>query len=69
MAKKKKTYKELMEELQEVLRSLEEGDRSIEEDLVQYEKGTHLLKEMEGILNEADARIRILESGKEEDFQ
>lgn len=68
MAKKKKTYKELMEELQEVLRALEEGERSIEEDLVQYEKGTHLLKEMEGILNAADARIRILESGKEEDF-
>lgn len=69
MAKKKKTYKELMEELQEVLRTLEEGDRSIEDDLVQFEKGTQLLKEMEGILNEADARIRILERGKEEDFQ
>lgn len=50
MAKKVKNYKELTEQLEEVLNELESGELSVEESMKKYEEGVSLTKELLQIL-------------------
>ena len=67
MAKKKLTFEDGMQELEEIVRSLEMGQLPLEESFKAFERATALKKSLEEMLNEGDRRIRVLtQSGERE---
>ena len=68
MAKKVKIYKELTEQLEEVLNELESGELSVEESMKKYEEGVSLTKELLQILEKAEAKVKMIQSDEETEF-
>jgi exodeoxyribonuclease VII small subunit len=68
MAKKVKNYKELTEQLEEVLNELESGELSVEESMKKYEEGVSLTKELVQILEKAEAKVKMIQSDEETEF-
>ena len=68
MAKKVKNYKELTEQLEEVLNELESGELSVEESMKKYEEGVPLTKELLQILEKAEAKVKMIQSDEETEF-
>lgn len=67
MAKKKLTFEDGMQELEEIVRSLEMGQMPLEESFKAFERATALKKSLEEMLSEGDHRIRVLtENGERE---
>lgn len=63
----KMTYESGIAELEEIVRQLESGSVSLDESFKAYQKGVKLYKKLKGILDEGDAKIRVLtEEGEEE---
>ena len=60
MAKKKITFEEGMQELEEIVRTLEQGQMPLEESFKAFEKATQLQKTLQDMLDEGDRRIRVL---------
>jgi exodeoxyribonuclease VII small subunit len=54
------TFEEALEQLEEIVRSLEAGDISLEESLAKYESGVGLLKGCYALLRQAEQRILLL---------
>jgi exodeoxyribonuclease VII small subunit len=54
------SFEQSLRELELIVRTLENGDTSLEESLVQYEKGVGLLKQCFGKLQQAEQRILTL---------
>ena len=65
-------FEEKMQELENVVSSLEKGDMNLDESLKKFEEGMNLSKQCNKILEEAEKKITILleENGeiKEEKF-
>ena len=67
MAKKKLTFEDGMQQLEETVRELEQGQMPLEESLKAFEKAMALQKSLKEILDDGDRRIRVLtESGERE---
>ena len=67
MARKKLTFEEGMQELEEIVRSLEQGQMPLEESFKAFERATALQKSLQEMLDEGDRRIRVLtQSGEHE---
>ena len=67
MARKKLTFEEGMQELEEIVRSLEQGQMPLEESFKAFERATALQKSLKEMLDEGDRRIRVLtETGERE---
>jgi len=67
MARKKLTFEDGMQELEEIVRNLEQGQMPLEESFKAFERAIALKKNLEDMLNEGDRRIRVLtESGEYE---
>ena len=65
--KKKITFEEGMQELEELVRSLESGQLPLEDSFKAYEKAMALKGTLSGMLDESDRRIRVLtEAGETE---
>jgi exodeoxyribonuclease VII small subunit len=65
--KKEKTFEEALQELEEIVNRLEQGDLSLEEALQFFEEGVKLSRYCHTKLDEAQKRVEILlknESGK-----
>ena len=60
MAKKKITFEEGMQELEGIVRALEQGQMPLEESFKAFEKATQLQKSLQDMLDEGDRRIRVL---------
>ena len=60
MAKKKITFEEGMQELEGIVRALEQGQMPLEESFKAFEKATQLQKTLHDMLDEGDRRIRVL---------
>ena len=63
----KKTYEEAVKRLEEIVKALEEA-RPLEESIKLFEEGAKLVKMCEKMLSEAEQKVKILISGREEDF-
>ena len=59
-AKKKQTFEERMEQLEALVRRMEEGGMSLEETLTHYEKGVKLADELKKELAAAEEKLTIL---------
>lgn len=67
MARKKLTFEEGMQELEEIVRGLEQGQMPLEESFKAFERATALQKSLQEMLDEGDRRIRVLtETGERE---
>lgn len=67
MAKKKLTFEDGMQQLEEIVRMLEQGQMPLEESLKAFEKAMELQKSLKAILDDGDRRIRVLtEDGERE---
>jgi len=60
MAEKKPTFENSLNELEKIVRRLEEGDSSLEESLKLFEDGVRLSRECQERLNQAERRIEVL---------
>ncbi len=65
-----KNYETLMLELAEVMKTMENAEATLEEQLKGYEKGMQLCTELETLLKSAEERIMIINrAGQEERFE
>lgn len=74
MASKKQTgfnFEEALEELEELVTSMEEGDLSLEDSLKAFEKGIKLTRECQTALKKAEQKVQVLldENGSTEDLE
>ena len=58
-----KKYEELITELKEIVRKIEDSETSLDEMITLYEQGTTIIKKCEDTLSEAEVKISRL--GKE----
>lgn len=58
---KKRTVEELFEELEAITDELEEEELPLEEAFLKYQKGMELLKECNGIVEQVEQQLQILE--------
>lgn len=58
--KKQQTFETSLQELEKIVRGLEEGDLSLEDSLKLFEEGVKLSRECQERLNQAERRIEIL---------
>lgn len=68
MAKKKLTYKELMDTLEEIIENLETGELSVEDSMEKYEEGVKITRELLEILNKAEEKVKIMNDQEEVEF-
>lgn len=68
VARKKLTFEEGMQELEEIVRSLEQGQMPLEESFKAFERATALQKSLQEMLDEGDRRIRVLTETGERDL-
>ena len=62
MAGKKQTYEENIEQIDEILEKLENGELSLEDSINEYEKAIKLIKESEKLLEIGEGKVlRVLE--------
>lgn len=59
-AEKQKTFEANLQELERIVRNLENGDLALEESLKLFEDGVRLSRECQERLNQAERRIEIL---------
>lgn len=60
MVDKKMTFENSLQELERIVRRLEEGDSSLEDSLKLFEDGVRLSRECQERLNQAERRIEVL---------
>ena len=60
MAEKKQTFEASLQELERIVRRLENGDLALEESLKLFEDGVKLSRECQERLNQAERRIEVL---------
>lgn len=65
---KKLNFEEGMQELEQLARSLESGEMSLEASFAAYERAMSLKKALEKLLDEGDEKIRILTAAGEEEL-
>jgi len=71
MASNSESYEMKMEKLAQIVKKLEHGELSLEENLKSYEEGMSLYKELRMILEEKEGVIRklLFDSGETEVFE
>jgi exodeoxyribonuclease VII small subunit len=60
MSEKSQTFEASLQELEKIVRRLEDGDLPLEESLKLFEKGVRLSRECQERLNRAERRIEVL---------
>ncbi len=50
-------YEEMLEELREIVRKIENGETSLDESIVLYERGALLVKQCEDLLTTAELKL------------
>jgi exodeoxyribonuclease VII small subunit len=55
-----KTYEELVSELKEIVRKIEDNETGLDESIALYERGAVILKQCEELLSSAELKITML---------
>ncbi|MEP7154658.1 MAG: exodeoxyribonuclease VII small subunit [Betaproteobacteria bacterium] len=58
-----KTFEAALAELDQLVEKMESGELPLEESLSAYQRGTVLLKFCEGVLKDAEQKIKVLDGG------
>lgn len=65
MAKQKLTFEASMQRLDEIVKQLEKGDVPLDASLALFEKGSHLLKTCNALLDTAEQKVVQLKKGSD----
>lgn len=65
MAKKELSYRELSEELDDIVGSLQTEDVDVDEAIKRYERGMAIVKELEAYITEAENKISRVKKAKQ----
>jgi len=69
MSEKNKGFDEILEELESIVESMDDGGLKLEETIESYEKGIKLIKQAQASLKNFEKKVQILNSKNElEDF-
>ncbi|AKO64142.1 exodeoxyribonuclease VII small subunit [Methylophilales bacterium MBRSG12] len=69
MSEKNKGFDEILEELESIVESMDDGSLKLEETIESYEKGIKLIKQAQASLKNFEKKVQILNSKNElEDF-
>ena len=69
MSEKNKDFDEILEELESIVESMDDGSLKLEETIESYEKGIKLIKQAQASLKNFEKKVQILNSKNElEDF-
>jgi exodeoxyribonuclease VII small subunit len=60
-----KSFEEALQELEQILSDIENGEVGLEESLVKYERGNFLIQHCRGVLSAAEKQIEALADGEE----
>jgi len=68
MVKQKKTFEELLAELEAIVTAIEDGEVPLEESIEKYAEGIKLVKQGRAILDQAEKKIQVLAKGADGDL-
>ena len=68
MAKKKESYENMMERLEEIVDLMDGNEITLDESMTNYEEGIKICNSLYKILNDTEGKIRILTAEGEKDF-
>jgi exodeoxyribonuclease VII small subunit len=69
MSEKNKGFDEILEELESIVESMDDGSLKLEETIESYEKGIKLIKQAQASFKNFEKKVQILNSKNElEDF-
>ncbi len=73
-SEQKKNFEEQLQELEEIVKELENGDLTLEQSLSKFQRGVELYKDCNKLLNESEGKVKLLlekQNGQvgEEDFK
>lgn len=68
MAKKKETYENMMERLEEIVGLMDGNEVTLEGTMASYEEGIKICNNLYKILNDTEGKIKILTEVGEKDF-
>ncbi len=60
-------FEEALSELEEIAERLEGGELGLDDSIIEFERGTKLVKSCQGKLDEAERKIEILQKPDEDD--
>ena len=61
------SFEQAIDELTEIVSSIEEGEITLQQSLQQYERGMSLIKHCRGILSDAEKRIEKISQPKQQE--
>ena len=64
----KKSFEERLQDVQEIISRIEEGQLSLEDSVKQFEEGMKTLSELDGELKDMNRRLSVLQDGKEQEL-
>jgi exodeoxyribonuclease VII small subunit len=68
MAKKKESYENMMERLEEIVDLMDGNEITLEETMINYEEGIKICNSLYKILNDTEGKIKILTAEGEKEF-
>ncbi len=68
MAKKKESYENMMERLEEIVDVMDGNEVTLEQTMAIYEEGIKICNNLYKILNDTEGKIKILTAEGEKDF-
>jgi exodeoxyribonuclease VII small subunit len=68
MAKKKESYENMMQRLEEIVTIMDENEITLEQTMSSYEEGVKICNSLYKILNDTEGKIKILTADGEKDF-
>ncbi|HDK7179262.1 TPA: exodeoxyribonuclease VII small subunit [Clostridium botulinum] len=69
MGRKKESFENMLEKLETIVDSMDNGEITLEDSMKSYEEGIKLCNKLYKGLKDAEGKIKILENNKEEDFE
>ncbi|KGO15003.1 exodeoxyribonuclease VII small subunit [Clostridium botulinum] len=69
MGRKKESFENMLEKLETIVDSMDNGEITLEDSMKSYEEGIKLCNKLYKVLKDAEGKIKILEDNKEKDFE
>ncbi|HDK7156244.1 TPA: exodeoxyribonuclease VII small subunit [Clostridium botulinum] len=69
MGRKKESFENMIEKLETIVDSMDNGEITLEDSMKSYEEGIKLCNKLYKVLTDTEGKIKILEDNKEENFE
>lgn len=69
MGRKKRILENMIEKLETIVDSMDNGEITLEDSMKSYEEGIKLCNKLYKVLKDTEGKIKILEDNKEENFE